>query len=287
MNRVSPHIWAILAVLAISSVFVSYIAATKQSAFKFGVTTLVSPNPTTKFSVFAKHSVELPIITYHYVEVVKDKRDTIRKSLSILPSELSYQIRTLLSQGYEPVYVKEIPNIVNGSITPAKKPIALTFDDGYEDFYTDVFPIIKEQNVKVTAFIIADFIGKPNYMTHEQLEEVIKSGLVEIGAHTLHHPKLSAISAQEAKVEIAESKLVLEKTFNIKVETFAYPYGVYNDQIAQMVRKAGYTAAVSEVYGTDQSTTNMFFLSRARAGAFDALFVQKAAVIPAILKSSK
>jgi peptidoglycan/xylan/chitin deacetylase (PgdA/CDA1 family) len=230
---------------------------------------IVPPNTT---SSDINKEVKIPIITYHYVEVVTDERDFIRKNLAILPGTFENQIKELRAKGYEPIFVKEIPDIIKGTLKPEKSPVALTFDDGYEDFYTNVLPIIKRNNVKVTAYIVPNFIGHLNYMTKTQLQEVIASGLVEIGSHTNDHADLPNSLDENAKATISNSKTTLENMFNIKVVTFSYPYGFYNEKIAEMVKDAGYTAAVSEVEGTEQSLKNLYYLSRIRVGYFDTIF---------------
>jgi peptidoglycan/xylan/chitin deacetylase (PgdA/CDA1 family) len=211
---------------------------------------------------------EIPIITYHYVEVVTNKDDFIRSRLSILPATFETQLKFLQTNNYQPIWIKEIPVIVSGTTVPDKKLIALTFDDGYGDFYTDVFPLLKKYNIKATLYVIPGFIDKPNYMTSIQLKEVIKNGLVEIGSHTVNHVDLPSVSEEVAIWQLTNSKEMLEKNYDIKIETFCYPYGFYNDKVIELVKKAGYKAAVSEVLGTTQSNTNLFYLSRVRAGGF-------------------
>jgi peptidoglycan/xylan/chitin deacetylase (PgdA/CDA1 family) len=215
-----------------------------------------------------KNTYDIPVITYHYVEIVTDKRDFIRKSLSISPSTFEQQIIKMNNAGYEYVFVREIPCIVYGGDVPKKKPVALTFDDGYADFYTDVFPILKKYNVKATVYLISSFTGGSNYMTKAQVAEIIKSGLVEVGAHSVHHYNLTTLNKDELKNEIVNCKTTLEADYNIKVQTFAYPYGFYNNTVIQQLKDAGFKAAVSEVKGSTQSQDNLFYLSRVSAGSF-------------------
>ncbi len=211
---------------------------------------------------------KIPIIIYHYVEVVTDKKDFIRKSLSITPEEFESQIRYLQQKGYQTIFVKEIPNIVSGKINLGNNLIALNFDDGYRDFYTDVYPILLKYKIKATVYIVPAFIGGGNYMTQQQIKEIYQSGLVEIGAHTLNHIDLPSVSLEDAQKEIIESKEYIENTFGVSVESFCYPYGFYNDKIVSIVKAAGYTTAVSEALGTTQSANNLFYLSRMRVGYF-------------------
>jgi len=229
-------------------------------------------NSSVKEKAMVTLSAEIPIIIYHYVEIVTDERDFIRKGLSITPATFQSQIKTLKVKGYQTFFVRDIPGIIKGQIRVNKKPVSLNFDDGYADFYSDVFPIIKKENIKVTVYIVPQFIGHLNYMTKEQIYEIIASGLVEIGSHTNWHVDLPSVSLERAKAEIIDSKTFLDQEFKIKVETFCYPYGYYNETIANLVKSSSYTAAVSEVYGTTQSIDNLYFLSRIRVGYFNTIF---------------
>ncbi len=208
----------------------------------------------------------VPIFLYHYVEYVQDKRDTIRQSLTINPFTFENQIQTLLTSGYTFMTVSELSDVLGGKRKLPNRPIIFTFDDGYRDFYTDVFPIVKKYNIKVTAYIVPGFIGKLNYMFMPQLDEVAKSGVVEIGTHTMHHYYLKGRIKETVSYEVLESKRLLEEWLHIPVVSFAYPYGAFDDQTIDIVKNAHFTAAVSTVPGIEASEKNRFFLYRLRPG---------------------
>ena len=112
------------------------------------------------------------------------------------------------------------------AIKNQKKPVVLTMDDGYKDFYTNALPVIIRQKVKVTIYVVSGFIGWLNYMNKEDIQKALDSGFVEIGAHTVHHTSLTNVSAKNAEYEIKESKRMLEEMFNTRVLSFAYPLDV-------------------------------------------------------------
>lgn len=211
-------------------------------------------------------SIRLPIFLYHYVEYVADQNDTIRKSLNIQPWVLEKQIQTLKDAGYNFITPSEAIQMLNGSIPLVIKPIILSFDDGYRDFYTDVFPIIKKEKVRAIVYIVPGFIDKINFMFRNQLEEVADSSLIEIGAHTVNHVWLKGLEAHHIKKEIVESKLLLEDSIHRKVVSFAYPYGAFDDQISKIVKEAGFTSSVSTISGIEATHLNKFYLFRLRPG---------------------
>jgi peptidoglycan/xylan/chitin deacetylase (PgdA/CDA1 family) len=208
--------------------------------------------------------VTLPILTYHYVETAQGKSGK-RGILVITPQIFEKQLEALRERGYETIFVREIPAMLS---SPLSHRIAITFDDGYEDFYTNVLPLLKENDMKATLYVVTDFIGRPGYLTASELEDIIASELVEIGAHTAHHKNLTPLSSAKAQEEIEGSKRTLEQDYGLTVETFAYPYGKHSARVEAMVEGAGFTAAVTTERGFAQSPTHLFALKRIPAGAF-------------------
>lgn len=208
----------------------------------------------------------IPILMYHYVEFVKDQGDTIRKSLNIIPPIFESQVKTLKDANYTFLTMSDLANIINEKTDPPQKGVILTFDDGYRDFYTDVFPILKKYQVKATTYVVNNFLNLPNNLTMAQLKEIAGSGLIEIGAHTLNHTYLEGLPVERVRFEVEESKKELEKLLNQKVVSFAYPYGVFDEKTIEVVIKAGFETAVTTALGKYSSQTNKFFLDRIRPG---------------------
>ncbi|MCL4374292.1 polysaccharide deacetylase family protein [Patescibacteria group bacterium] len=218
-------------------------------------------------SVSAK--MRIPVIMYHYVEYVKDRNDLIRKNLDVTPDRFEKELNALKAARFQTYFVKDIPDILNGSIQyEASRSAVLTFDDGYDDFYTVVFPLLKKYQVKATVYLIADFIGRPGFMNASQISQLVDSDLVEVGSHTLNHLYLKAVPPPIAEKEIVQSKKTLEQRFHITVKTFAYPYGAFNDAVEAMVKDASYSAAVSVMPGVLQAQSDRFHLYRIRPGRF-------------------
>lgn len=211
-------------------------------------------------------SIRVPIMLYHYVEYVQDRNDTMRQSLNTPPHVFEQQLLTLKKDNYTFLTVSNLGDILEGKLDLPSKPIILTFDDGYRDFYTDVYPILKKHNIKVTQYVISGVIGQKNYMFKKQIDEILKSGLVEVGSHTVHHVSLASKLFPVVQYEAAKSKADLEKMFGVKIVSFAYPNGSFDEQSISVVQSAGYKTAVSTVPGIDQSQNNRFFLYRLRPG---------------------
>lgn len=236
---------------------VSHITSTSSKSFPAGPT--ATPVP--------KHmAYRIPILMYHYVEYVQDKGDTIRQSLDITPYTFEQQVKTLSDNGYTFLTAKELGDAIEGVSIPPKKSVVLTFDDGYRDFYTDAYPILKKYHAKATVYMIAGFIGYRNYMTEAQLREIAASGLIDVGAHTVHHMSLKQAPLPSVKQELQEGKKMIEDIVGTPVVSFAYPNGSFDDQAIQQAEAAGYTTAVTTLPGIEENDGNRFKLFRIRPG---------------------
>lgn len=213
--------------------------------------------------------MNIPIVMYHYVEYVKDLGDIIRQKLDINPYLFAKQTATLHDEGFRTYFVKDVPDVLSGKVVLAQKNVILTFDDGYEDFYFDVFPVLKKYQMKATIFVIYNYIGRKGFLNEAEIKELLASGLIELGAHTMDHSYLKKMASSAAELQIYDSKKLLEKKFGVSVVSFAYPYGAFSQETIDLVKKAGFKAAVSVIPGISQSQENLFYLSRIRAGYLD------------------
>lgn len=211
-------------------------------------------------------TMRVPILMYHYVEYVQDKNDTIRQSLNINPFIFEKQIKTLSEAGYTFMTASELGEVLDGKRFLPPKPILLTFDDGHWDFATDILPILKKYHAKSTQYVIPGFTGGSDFMSKKQVQEAIDSGIVDIGAHTVHHMSLKGEPLARVKYEVEESKKMLEDTYHIKVVSFAYPNGSFDTQAEKVVKESGFTTSVSTVPGIQQSQGSRYFLYRLRPG---------------------
>lgn len=213
--------------------------------------------------------IRVPILMYHYVENVTDLNDTLRMSQNIPPQIFEEQLVTLLNSNYTPIFMSDLTNYFLGKVDLPPKPIVLTFDDGYADFYTDVFPILKKYQVKAVNYVVSGFVGRDkNYLTLLQLEELAASPLVEIGAHSVSHQDLPYLTIAEMQNEISNSKLQLEYMVKKPISHFAYPYGRYTKEAILFVEQSGFDSAVTTDEGTIQTYESRYIFKRIRPGRF-------------------
>lgn len=215
-----------------------------------------SPSPT---PLIPLSKVNAHILMYHYIGENKDPvQDRLGYNLNTPTDMLDQQISLLQQMGY---HSASMADVVAGK--GDRKTAVLTFDDGYEDFYTNAFPVLQQHGWTGTVYIVTGFIGLPGYMTWEQLQDLQAHG-IEIGAHTIHHIDLATASTARAQTEIFTSKTMLEKMLNIKVTTFAYPSGRYNADTLMLIDKAGFASAVTTKEGVATIYNAPFELPRIR-----------------------
>jgi len=197
---------------------------------------------------------ELPILMYH--RVVDTKPLNSKFNIYITAGELEQQLINLKKRGFTSTTFKELYD----GFQP-KKPVLLTFDDGYLDNYENLLPLLKKYNMKATIFVLGDrdlnnnqwdvVLGESSFplMSDEQIIECHQSSHVEIASHGLQHKHLPEIKGAELERELTESKRNIESLINDKVITFAYPYGDYSEREVQAVESAGYKFGVGTVNG--------------------------------------
>lgn len=153
-----------------------------------------------------------------------------------------------------------------------QKPIVLTFDDGFADFYTDGFPLLRKYGFSATLYVTTAFVGETSLwlkkeketsrkmLNWEQLSEVHAYG-IECGAHSHTHPELDSLPSPAARDEILRSKIILEEQLG-PVNSFAYPFGYFSPRIGRLVREAGYSSACAVKYASSSMDDDPFALPR-------------------------
>lgn len=215
-------------------------------------------------------TLRVPILTYHYIENFDDPQNFLAIAIATRPVFFEEQLKFLKNNGYVAITLSELSSALEGKVHLPEKPVILTFDDGYRDFYTNAFPMLKKYNFKSLNYIIVNHIGRSGNLTEGMIRELLDSGLVEIGCHTLDHEYLPRNGLSEALRQIIDCKKELEERFGVEVFHFAYPGGYYNEAVVKMVEEAGFETAVSTQLGAEHTFASKYFLSRLRVGNLNA-----------------
>jgi peptidoglycan/xylan/chitin deacetylase (PgdA/CDA1 family) len=209
--------------------------------------------------------LRMPILMYHYISTNPNwPSDPMRTRLSVPPRQFAAQLRYLQHAGYTTITLDDLAAALRGNAILPAKPIVLTFDDGYQDFYTNAYPILKQYGDQATIYIITGKVGAAGYMTWGELRELARSPLITIGAHTRTHPLLARLPPSRSWVELAGSKAALERQLGIKVRHLAYPYGNYSLTTVEQAQESGFETAVTTNEGVEQSLDKLLSLERVR-----------------------
>ena len=151
--------------------------------------------------------------------------------------------------------------VLHGKGTLPPKPIVLTFDDGYEDNYTEMLPILEAHNMKAVVYVITNELEKPGYLTLEQVKDMQKRG-IEIGSHTADHLSLKMLDDALRHYEVRDSKIFLEWSGLETIYSFSYPNGDYAPEIVEMLKEEKYLSAVTGDAGFNNIKSNPYLLKR-------------------------
>ena len=185
---------------------------------------------------------QIPVLMYHAFNH--------RPSAISIPRELfAWQMDWLKSAGISVLRLEDVVECIYKKKPFPEKSVVLTFDDGFSDFYLDVFPILASHGFPATIYLVTGFIGRTNnwpgqpkniplldLLTWSQIDELNKGG-IEFGAHSVTHPRLDLISYSIAESEIIDSKKAIENRIGRAIITFAYPYGRFDENIRSIVQQ--------------------------------------------------
>lgn len=194
-------------------------------------------------------SFGVPILTYHYIANNPNAKDLARDTLEVSPDKFEAQMNYLSSHGYTPISLDTLFAIFSKQASSPLKPIVLTFDDGYIDFYTTVYPILTRFNFHAVSFIPTGLIGAGYYMNWSQIKEIASSGLVTFEDHTISHANLAGLSYGQVLKQMVDSKKELQSQTGYPVNFIAYPYGISNSLVQQAASAAGFAGGLGTWYG--------------------------------------
>ncbi|HSL41869.1 MAG TPA: polysaccharide deacetylase family protein [Anaerolineales bacterium] len=198
----------------------------------------------------------VPILLYHHIGFSLQGETVYYVS----PESFDQQMSLLYQWGYKTISVELLVQAITQGAQLPPKPVILTFDDGSESTYATAMPIMQRYGLTGVSYIVLNYLGIPRYMSTDQIRSLHAAGW-EIGSHGLSHVELTT-QPRKHEAEVIESRRRLEKFLGVPVTSFAYPYGVYDDDSLIYVRDAGYIAAMGLGNETLQSSKNLFYLSR-------------------------
>jgi peptidoglycan/xylan/chitin deacetylase (PgdA/CDA1 family) len=203
------------------------------------------------------------------------------------PEQFEQQLKYLSDSGYYSVTWEKWLQAMFTRRPLEGRPIAITFDDGYTDFYQYAWPLLKKYGFSATVFLVTDLVGKANtwdevYGEHIQLmdwneiKELHDQG-IEFGSHSANHKALTSLTPDEIVKEGIISRSTLKQQLDARVDIIAYPYGDTDPVVAHLMGACGYTIGLSCRTGFSTFLDNSMDLPRIEIKGSDNLktFVSK------------
>ena len=194
------------------------------------------------------------------------------------------QVEWLHNDGWTFCFLSEV---IENPESPEKR-VVLTFDDGFRDNLVHALPVLKEFAAKATLFPVihraqgydwstykkaahqGGELGREPKLSDAEIKEMLESGLIELGGHSVMHANLPSLTEDEAWNEIHGCKTALESTFKVQAPTFCYPFGLFGPREIELTRKAGFIGAVTTEQGI--GGTDPFALPRIKVSGSEGMF---------------
>jgi peptidoglycan/xylan/chitin deacetylase (PgdA/CDA1 family) len=206
--------------------------------------------------------LNVPILLYHRVGALPTGPDPYPR-LTVRPRVFDAQMEWLARHRFHAISSQELFNALEWGAPLPRRPVLITFDDGYADVLWHAEPILHRLHMPATLFVITDRVGgrDPSFLHWPELRDLERDGFA-IGSHTVNHLDLATLPPPQARTELTRSRETLQRRLGAPIDWFAYPAGDTDPAVARLVRRAGYLLAFTTRPGPNQSAREPFLLHR-------------------------
>jgi peptidoglycan/xylan/chitin deacetylase (PgdA/CDA1 family) len=214
--------------------------------------------------------VDVSVLAYHLVDdaPLAQFHGRYTRAMTVSVESFDRQMAALHAHGYRTVSPYDVYRAMAGVAKLPARAVVLTFDDGYADNYTNVFPVLKRHGFTATFFVITHMIGNRGYMTWTELAKMRAAGMF-VESHTVTHPPLAKIAVAAARVELIKSRAVLRQMLGVDSRVLCYPFGSYDAAVVKEARAAGYIMAFTTRLGKRMEPQDVFALPRVGVGSHE------------------
>jgi peptidoglycan/xylan/chitin deacetylase (PgdA/CDA1 family) len=223
--------------------------------------TAIAANPADAATIIARKQV--PILCYHHIRDWTAKDGKVDKDYICQVANFKAQMKMLSDSGYHTILPDQLYAYLTTGAALPNKPIMLTFDDTDLEQFTVADPELKKYHYKAVYFVMTVSLGRPRYMSKEQVKKLSDEGNV-IGSHTWDHHMVSKYSHNSTLkiigdkkhgskvttkqiddwvIQIEKPTKTLEEITGKKIDYFAYPFGIWNKAALPEIKKHGFKAA--------------------------------------------
>lgn len=183
----------------------------------------------------------IPVLLYHSVADAPPAGQ--RQEFTVTPARFAEHVALIAASGRAAMTISELAGALSGQRAFPEHPVAVTFDDGFDDTPAAVARL-RAAGISSTVYVTTGNVGTPRGISPAGLAALVESG-AELGAHTVSHPHLDELPARVAAAEIRDSRRQLEEHLGSSVATFAYPHGDHGRRVRAAVIAAGYSSAAA------------------------------------------
>lgn len=212
----------------------------------------------------------LPVLMYHSIERTGSARSSAWR---LKPEQFAAQMRWLSENGYHAIDPSELEQFLVTGVLPRENSVVLTFDDGYENFLENAYPVLSQFDLHAWMFVISDEMGRSSVwdsaignerplMSASRVRMLHDSGRVTIGAHGSRHVRLTELSPDVLLDQLCKARSDLESLCSCAPRFIAYPYGACNLAVRKAAFQAGYDFAFGTRNGLVWPGENWFDLPR-------------------------
>lgn len=196
----------------------------------------------------------IPVLNYHAIDDTDAHLSSANVSVSL--QAFTEQVQWLHKEGYTSVTKDELRAVVLNGKKIHDKKVLFTFDDGYYSLYKYGMPILSKHGFTATLFLSTSFIGSTydqgdfqfvqhdRQLTWDEIKELSRNGW-SLQSHGYKHTRLNNLSKGDLVKEVTLSKSIIEQNLGTVVDEFAFPYGIYTNQVLMQLKAAGYQFAYS------------------------------------------
>ena len=203
---------------------------------------------------------DVPILCYHQIRDWKPTDSKTAQAYIVPPASFQEQMKMLADSGYHTILPDQLYAYLNEGTPLPSKPVMLTFDDTDLDQYTVARPIMEKYNFKGVFFVMTVSIGRPRYMSKEQIKDLSDKGHV-IASHTWDHHNVKKYQGQDWVTQIEKPTKQLETITGKQIKYFAYPFGLWNHEAIPELKKRGMIAAF-QLYAKNDEQDPLYTIRR-------------------------
>lgn len=225
-----------------------------------------TPKPLTFAEMNALYGpcVYLPTFLYHHIQSRESAVTKKQTTLTVYTDIFRQQMQYLKDKGYNIASMQDLVNFFDAGTPIPPKSVLLTFDDGYQDFYTDAYPILSGLGFKSTMFTVTGLVENPDYLIWSEIPSM--NGLTLFANHTWSHKSLPSVGSEVQQREISTADTQLTEHGLNSPKVFAYPYGGYTPFAESYIKSLGYQLGFGTVPGSVLCKKQRFDLPRLRIG---------------------